>query len=156
MQPARTWLKDSVQWRETKSVNLEHIVLRKVSEVKCCPWTKCNYAWSQQVLLCTAQSIPDTSQLSSTEGQWYTTQGHLPPFLLFNRTGVAWHICWQPKPCLGFYLWKRQQDWQRRVLWLTYQTKETWSTPFVHPTKKVEVNSCYYGTYTMRNCVSAM
>jgi len=73
-------------------VNLEYTVLRKISAAKCCPWTKYSYARSHKVSLCAGQTTPDTSQLSSTTGQWYTTQGHLPPFLVPNSTGTAWHM----------------------------------------------------------------
>lgn len=83
----RILLKDSADWREMKWVNLEHIVLRKVSAAKFCPWTKYNYAGSLKELLCTGQTILDTSQLRSTEGQWYISQGH--PLCFLSLCGLT-------------------------------------------------------------------
>lgn len=114
-----------------KWVNLEHSVLRKASAGKFCEG-------SLKELLCTGQTILDTSQLRDTESQGYISHcsGHnvVGPYCTFYVTAQTCPDVLATKAMPGI-LARRQQDWQRGAVYLACWSKETWSCPFNQPTK---------------------
>lgn len=103
-------------------------------------------------LLCTGQTILDTPQLRSAEGQWYISQGH-PLHSLYVTAQIFPDICWQPKPCLGLWLRDSRTDREDLYLWLAEARKHDLAHLIILQNVVV---SCYYGINMMRNCVSSI